>query len=257
MLSIILAIPVSIALLVWINRLKKDDPFPKGTMLTLLVAGVIAGILSSITTIAGALISFVAQYGIEPITQMFTDSANAAKHAEELLELVKSGTYSPVASFIKTFILVGFVEEIFKYMCTKAVIKKKGIARTWMDVLLCFAITAIGFQLSEDIQYSSGSVMTAIFRALTPYHFTFATIMGYYYGLAKTTGKKFYMFLALFIPSLLHTLFDFSISSMQYVEVFLLLFFAMTILLCALTVVMIVKINKWHKNKTLDIEIEE
>lgn len=255
MFAIILAIPVSIALLVWISRMKKDDPFPKGTIIKLLIAGVISGTLSGIITILGAVVNFVMEFGFEPIRMMFGNSAESAQYAAEFSELIKNAQYSPLNSFIKTFILVGFVEEIFKYLCTKAVIAKKGIARTWMDTLLCFAVTAIGFQLSEDIQYASGSVMTAIYRALTPYHFTFAAIMGYYYGLAKTSGKKFYMFLAIFIPSLIHTLFDFSISALQHEEMYLLLFIAMTILLTALTILMIVKINKWNKNKKLDVEI--
>ena len=255
MLSDILAIPVSIALLVWICRMKKDDPFPKGTIIKLLIAGVISGILSGIVTVLGALVNFIMEFGFDSIKMMFGNTPEAAQYAAEFSELVKNAKFSPLGSFIKTFILVGLVEEIFKYLCTKAVVRKKGITKTWMDALLCFAVTAIGFQLSEDIQYSSGNVLTAIYRALTPYHFTFAAIMGYYYGLAKTSGKKFYMFLAIFIPSLIHTLFDFSINATQHEDMYFLLFIAMTILLTVLTILMIVKIRKWNKNRKLDVEI--
>lgn len=52
MLAALLAMPVSVGLLIWFLRMKKDDPFPKYTFVKLLIAGAIAGILSAIVTFA-------------------------------------------------------------------------------------------------------------------------------------------------------------------------------------------------------------
>ena len=72
----------------------------------------------------------------------------------------------------------------------------------------CFAIVGISFQLIEDIQYSSGNIGVAIFRALTPFHFTFAVIMGYLYGLGKVRGNKTYTLAAIFYPAFIHAIQD-------------------------------------------------
>ena len=256
MLESIMSLPVSIALLVWILKMKKNDPFPKYTFLKLLIAGVISGILSSILSILGALITFIADYGLDTLISLFRSTSVAEVNQFIAQNTSDSLSFASILrGFLKTFILVGMMEEVFKFLCAKAVMKKEGVVKTWEDALFCLAIVAISFQLTEDMSYSSGNLITAIFRALTPFHFTFATVMGYYYGLAKTTGKKGYNFLALFIPSLLHTLFDYSITLTSHEDTFLLLLIAVGIFLIVLTVVMILKIRNWHKNKTLDVPI--
>lgn len=257
MLASLLSLPVSVALLIWIARMKKDNPFPKFTFVKLLIAGAIAGALSSVVTIGGSVISVIFELGLDQVRLLLTPEG--AKQFAEMISQLPAPTLSfsrILRSFLKSFLLVGFVEEIFKFLCTKAVIKKKGVAPTWMDALLSLCVVAVSFQLIEDIGYSEGSVMTAIFRALTPFHFTFAAIMGYYYGSAKVNGKKFHYFLAIFLPSFVHTLYDFSINMLRHEDMFIILVLFMNLFLFVLTIVMIVRIRKWHLNKTLDIPIE-
>ena len=208
MIAAILSLPVSIGLLIWISKIKKDDPFPKGTFIRLLIAGALSGILSSIVTLIGMIIALMMQIGVDGIKQLMSEEG-IMQFAQMVSQSQNELTFQrALIAFIRIFITIGLVEEIFKFLCAKSVMKRKGVARTWMDALLCFCIVAIGFQLIEDISYSSGNVATAIFRALTPFHFTFATIMGYYYGLGKTKKNKVYTFLSIFVPPLIHTIFD-------------------------------------------------
>ena len=257
MIAAVLSLPVSIGLLIWIGKMKKDDPFPKGTFIKLLIAGALSGIISSIITISGMMITLLIEIGPDGISQL-TSEEGLLQFAQQLSQRQSELTFGrALIAFIRIFITVGFAEEIIKFLCAKSVIKKKGVARTWMDALLCFCVVAIGFQLIEDIGYSSGNVATAIFRALTPFHFTFAAIMGYYYGLGKTKKNKICNFLAIFVPSIIHTIFDYCGMMSRYADAFVLAMLAMSILLFILTIVMILKIRKWHKEKTLDIVIED
>lgn len=251
----LLTLPISIGLFIWILRMKKDNPFPKGTIIRFIIAGILSLILSSIVTIIGSIVLFIFANGLDTLKALF-DPAQTAQVAEQLAKARELNPENVLYSFIRTFIFVGFCEEIFKFLCAKLVMKRPGVVHTWMDAIFSFALVAIVFQVIEDIMYSSGSVITAIVRAITPFHFAFSLFVGYYYGLAKTTGKKFYYFLALFVPSLLHTIFDFSIKMLQHNDSYFFLFIITTIGLLIFTVVMVLKIRKWHKNKTLDIPIE-
>ena len=81
--------------------------------------------------------------------------------------------------------------------------------------------------------------------------------MGYYYGLGKTKKNKICNFLAIFVPLIIHTIFDYCGMMLRYADAFVLTMLAMSILLFILTIVMILKIAKWHKEKTLDVFIED
>lgn len=256
MLTTLVAISVSTALLIWILNMKKDNPFPEGTVVRLLLAGALSSFIAGVLTIAGSLITFISEYGTDIFQQLSGDPEGAVAALTELAEKVSSAPYNPLSSFIRTFLIIGFVEEICKFLLARSVIRKKIPHPTWKDVMLCFLITALGFQISEDIGYSEGSMLTAIIRALTPFHFTFAAVMGYYWGRAKQTGNKVFYFLAIFIPSLLHTLFDFSIKAMFRMDIFLMVFLAAALFLIVLTIVMILKIRKWNKTGVMDIEVE-
>lgn len=255
MLATLMSMPVSIALLVWILRMKKYDPFPKYTFIKLLIAGAIAGTVSGIVTIIGAIINAVMQIGPEQL-QMLTDPATAQQTLQEINAAAKIITPEKLLwGFIRSFILIGLVEEFFKFICAKVVMRKEGVINTWMDALLCFAVVAVSFQLIEDIGYSSGSIGTAIFRALTPFHFTFSVIMGYLYGLGKVKGNGFYTILAIGVPALIHSLYDFSINLLKRNDNFIFFNLGMNAFMMILTVIMILKLRKWHNEGTLDIYI--
>lgn len=255
MLGTLLAIPVSVGLLVCILRMKRFDPFPKFTLLKLLIAGFAAVTLSGILTIIGAVINLLIQIGPEQL-ELMKDAESAAQVLQQIVNASRELTaQSLLLGFARTFILIGLVEELLKYLFTKIVMRKKGVVNTWMDALLCFAITAVSFQMIEDVQFSSGSILTVIFRALSPFHFTFAVIMGYFYGLGKVRGNGLYTIAAIVVPAFIHTMYDFSINLLNRSDQFFGLTLVMLILMFILTVIMILKLRKWHREGTLDIYI--
>ncbi len=255
MLAALLAMPVSVGLLIWFLRMKKDDPFPKYTFVKLLIAGAIAGILSAIVTFAGAVINLLMQMSPEQI-KLLTNTEGILQVVQQISQTPKTVTPDTLLlGFIRTFILIGFVEEFFKFMCAKVVMRKEGVVRTWKDALLCFAVTAVSFQLIEDIGYASGNIIIAVFRALTPFHFTFAVAMGYFYGLGKIKENRLYSALGIIAPAFIHTLYDFSLNLVKLDDNFVFLALLMNAVMFILTVFTILKLRKSHKNKDLDIPI--
>ena len=157
--------------------------------------------------------------------------------------------------FVRTFILIDLVEEVIKYVGAKIVMRKEGVVHTWMDALLCFVVVGVSFQLFEDIGYASGDIILAIMRALTPFHFTFAVIMGYFYGLGKDKRNGFYTILAIVVPSFIHAVYDFSINMLKRGDEFIVLFLIASVIMFIITIVAIIKLRKWQKEGTLDILI--
>ena len=97
--------------------------------------------------------------------------------------------------------------------------------------------------------------MSAVMRALTPFHFVFGVIMGYLYGKAKVEKKAWLSVLAILIPSLIHTVYDSSVTAYQENDSYLMLELVCIVAMCALFVLSIIKIIKWHKDKTLDVRL--
>lgn len=254
MLATLMAVPVSVGLLIWILRMKKYDPFPRFTFLKLLIFGAIAYALSGVITIIGGLINILMQIGPEQL-KLMTDAEGVVKVLQEIAEASKALTpQSMLIGLIRTFILIGLVEELLKFFGAKIVMRKEGVVNTWKDALLCFAVVAVSFQLIEDIGYA-GSVALAIFRALTPFHFTFAVIMGYFYGLGKVKGNGFYSLLAIVAPATIHTLYDYSINLLKRNDNFIFLVLAMNVIMFALTIYAVLKLRRWHRDGDLDIYI--
>ena len=252
MLATIMAVPVSVGLLIWILHMKKNDPFPRFTFVKLLIGGAVALLLSSIVTIAGGLINLLMQIGPEQL-KMMTSTEGIVQVLNEINAAANAITpQSLLRGFVKCFLLIGLTEEFFKFICSKFVMRKEGVVVTWKDALLCFAVTAVSFQLLEDIGYA-GNIGTAIFRALTPFHFTFAVIMGYFYGLGKVKGNGFYSLLAIIAPSLIHTLYDFSINLLKRDDSFIFVNLGMNAVMFVLTVFVILKLRKWNRDGDLDI----
>ena len=51
----------------------------------------------------------------------------------------------------------GLMEEGLKYLTCRAAMRKKGMVRTWMDAVICFAFVGNTFELIENIAFGGGS----------------------------------------------------------------------------------------------------
>ena len=243
----ILSLPVSVLLVRWLMKKKTENPFEKGDVLSLVLAGVLSMVVAAAVSLLILCVRAYRLIGIDTLRLWMSnpDPEMIKNSLEELRSRSSSQTYW--STFAGTFLSVGLVEELSRFLFIRLSTGKKRFAKTWLDLVICGGIVGVGFQLLEDITYVNGDLITAIFRAVTPFHFTFGAIMGFFIGKALESGKKGYHIPAVLIPALLHTLFDSSISAIRMDDLYFALVLASALLLIGLTVFMIIKINKWAK----------
>ena len=80
--------------------------------------------------------------------------------------------------------------------------------------------------------------------------------MGYLYGKAKAEKKGWMTILAILIPSLIHSVYDSSVTALQKDDGYLIFELVCIVVMCTLFVLSILKIKKWHKNKELDVRLD-
>ena len=262
--GIIISLPISLLLLWLVLKPKKDDSFPKGGLWRLLIAGAISTILSAI--LSQVLSLSLAAIRIGPGTffdAIQTFRSDPAKGNELMANLSANKVPSPLWTLFTTLITAGLLEELFKYFACRAAIRKEGMIRTWMDVVICFTVVGLTFQVLENLLYGGQyGIFVAIFRNLAPGYFIFGVIMGWYYGKYLITGEKKYRIQSIFWPALIHTLFDTALRLMPsskegaaltavdklYIVLGLLAFVAAFIS----AIVIVVKLVNWRKKGTLN-----
>ena len=174
------------------DRLEKE---PIGMLIGLLFLGIISTSLAGITEELGSM----------ALTNLFP---NGGLLSDALLY----------------FIVVAFSEEGFKYLLLKTRTWKSPHFNCQFDGVVYAVFVSLGFALWENIAYVLRfGFGTAVARAVTavPGHACFGVFMGVWYGVAKRYELAGYMEesaharkMALWIPILLHGVYDF-IASMQ------------------------------------------
>ena len=160
-------------------------------------------------------------------------------------------TTSFLGLFINVFVSIALVEESFKWL----VVKKFGYnIREFdeiYDTIVYSVFASLGFACVENVLYVfSNGLVNAFLRAFTsvPGHTCFGVIMGYYLSRAKLNeinGKraeaKENMFYSIFIPSILHTLYDaillYSVAIESFLYVLLFLLFLVVMFLVSFRIV--------------------
>ena len=186
-LSVIMAIIPTIIIL---SIVYKTDKEKEPVKLLLSLFGV--GILSCFLTV---ILSYVCE-----IIFPFLNNVNT-----------KSYTYV----ILHFFFHVAFIEEISKWIFSYSIgWNNKEFDHQYDAVVYCVFVS-LGFATFENILYSVHyGLYTSFLRGIisVPAHAAFAVIMGYYISLAKISKKtqKQYinMFLSIFVPTLLHGLYD-------------------------------------------------
>jgi len=255
--SAILSLPITVILILWILKMKKDDPFPKGTVLRTLLFGMLSTIVVSILSVGAGIINLIKLIGLDGINKLMTAAKSGNETAvKDIIDKLISGIDNSFGiMFIRTFLVVGLVEEIFKFLVMKSSVKRIKNRMCWLDVVFCGALAGLGFELYEDIMYSGNGLGVVLLRLLTPFHFVFGVLMGYLYGKAMFTKNKVWILLSVLAPALIHALFDTSVQMLHYNEDIFYITFAVTILLIAAFVFEVIMIRKWYKTKELDIDL--
>ena len=160
------------------------------------------------------------------------------------------------ASFIKlffmTFVEVALVEELSKWIMIRFVGYRSKEFDQLYDIIVYSVFVALGFAMIENMFYvflSADGMVIGLSRAVlsVPGHVCFGIFMGVFLGFARINeeNKKFnriYMFLALIIPTLLHTVYNFCLMTDKYS--FFILFVAFVISLYIGAIIEVDKISK-------------
>ena len=127
------------------------------------------------------------------------------------LQEIEVASLQPLAKIGYSFLAIGLIEEISKWLVTVFFLKKNKQVDTLFDYILYAIYIALGFALIENVLYTiTGGMLVALVRAFltVPAHAFYAIAMGYYLGKAKIYKRKIAYLFSLFIPVLLHGTFD-------------------------------------------------
>ena len=118
--------------------------------------------------------------------------------------------------FVYSFVFVGLLEEVAKFLSTMIIMKIDKHFNSYFDSIVYAAFVAMGFACLENIIYivnDNFNINTVILRAVfsVPSHVIFSVFMGKFIELFRTKekGRVLYLLLAVIIPVLLHGLYDF------------------------------------------------
>ena len=158
-------------------------------------------LLSFLLGVLSAVIALVAEY----VWNFFLGPAISAHHSLIIVE---------------SFIGVGAIEETAKWVWLVFLIARWPSFSSYASGILYTCCIAAGFNLVEGVLYAltDGNLMDILVRSLTavPVHFLFAIIMGFLFARFKFEAYR-YLWPSLFVPILLHGLYDFFIFQ-QYAE---------------------------------------
>ncbi|MBM7569805.1 glutamic-type intramembrane protease PrsW [Aquibacillus albus] len=121
---------------------------------------------------------------------------------------------------IRSFVLIGFLEEFFKWFIFMYTIYKYTEFDSIYDGITYGVSISLGFATVENLLYLiAHGIEYAFARALFPVssHALFGVIMGYYLGKAKYRSKapRITIMIALIVPVLLHGFYDFILETIK------------------------------------------
>lgn len=130
-----------------------------------------------------------------------------------------SDTTGLIYAFFMSFAAIAPVEEGFKFTVLYLLLRCNSNLNEAYDSIVYAVFVSLGFALVENVFYvfnpSLGGYTTAIMRAVfsVPGHGVFGIFMGYCFSAAVLEGKKHHIVLALLLPYMLHSVYDFILLS--------------------------------------------
>jgi protease PrsW len=135
---------------------------------------------------------------------------------------------------IFAFLVVGFTEEMSKYLLLRWTVYPSDEFNEPMDGIVYGVMVGMGFATLENVMYvlnTEGGFATAIGRAFTavPAHAAFGVLMGAYVGLAKFNPDKrdAYTLVGVTLAIFFHGLYDFFLLQKVYEGIAVLAIFAL------------------------------
>lgn len=166
----------------------------------------------------------------------------------------ESNKYSYYVLFILIFLEVALLEELIKWVMIKFLGYRNKEFDQLYDIIVYSVFVALGFAAFENIFYvMEGGLTIGLYRAIfsVPGHAAFGVFMGYYLGLARVNEKVNreeyikYILLSIFIPTILHTIYNFCLMTENIF--FLIIFLGFVIVLYVSSILKIDKVSKIKK----------
>jgi len=121
--------------------------------------------------------------------------------------------YSIWQQFVKAFFVIGFSEELSKYVIVRYYAQRQKEFNEPFDGIVYAVMVSMGFAATENIFYVlEGGYQVAVIRAVTavPAHATFGILMGYFMGKAKFSNSRAKLnSIGLLLAILFHGAYDF------------------------------------------------
>lgn len=188
---------------------KDKDKEPKRLMIKLFIGGILAAILTIVISIA-----------IENIFPFFKRDYSL---------------YNDIELFIYTFIIVGFIEEISKWILLYLFSYHNKEFDQLYDMIVYSVFVALGFAFIENLLYVyDGGFTIALIRfcLAIPGHVSMSVFMGYFLSFAKLAEvnhkkklKMKYILFSILVPSLFHGIYDYCLLSNNLILLFIFLVF--------------------------------
>ena len=142
-------------------------------------------------------------------------------HCQNLITVFIPNSGVMMEAFYSAFVVASFVEEIFKFLVLYYLVWYNKNFNEPFDGIVYSVFVSLGFAGVENILYITsphlGGMPTALARAVfsVPGHMWFGVAMGYYFAMSKFMSEKRLknIFLAFFIPFLLHGAYNFILLS--------------------------------------------
>lgn len=157
-------------------------------------------------------IYFRDKYEKEPIGLLLLAIIAGAAIIPPAIYFEKSMSQFGSGPFFTAFFVASLIEELLKYLVVLLLFFKRKSFNEKFDGIVYAVFVSIGFAWLENIFYVQEAKIGYL-RAITavPGHAIWGIAMGYHLGLAKFLPKRktYHLFLAFFIPFLMHGIYDY------------------------------------------------
>lgn len=203
-------IPIILILVFVYNRDNKKEP------ISLLLGLFLSGIISCFLVIE-----------ISKFLSNYLDFMNLSVKSMDTIELL-----------LYSFIGVALIEELCKWIMIYIFGYHSKKFDELFDIIVYSVFVSLGFAFFENIIYIfyNGNLQVALLRAISaiPAHACDAIFMGYYLSVAKKNNHKNkkgqeikYLIISIFIPTILHGIYDFCLMSNQMILVYVFIAFVL------------------------------
>ena len=133
----ILSLPISIFLVRWLMKKKMENPFEKSEVSRLVLAGMLSMVVAAVVTLLILCVRAYRLIGIDTLKLWMSnpDPETVKTSLAEIRSRAAGQTY--LSAFIGTFLSVGLVEELSRFLFIRLSTGKKRFAKTWLDLVIC------------------------------------------------------------------------------------------------------------------------